>query len=294
MKNKLLNLLACPVCKKPLSSAGRSLACRRCRKNYPVKNGIPILIDEKNLPAHLQHQIRYFESAAAHYRAKHTLAPWERRYVTRFGEYLGGYKGKLLVDDASGSGYIALEAAKRGATVLACDLNLAGLVHIRRVADAMGVGERILMVCCSAESLPIRAGVADAIAANAILEHLPDDRAAAEDIDRIAKRGAIAMITVPLAYHLLNPLFLPINYLYDKRIGHLRRYTKETLSERFSGWNILKVTYTGHTRKVLKTFMNLIAPIFDERRMEIEDEYHAARKLFASNMSIIFKKMYYA
>jgi ubiquinone/menaquinone biosynthesis C-methylase UbiE len=255
-----------------------------------VKHGIPVLVDLDALPKHLVGQIRYFSSAAKTYRTKHTLAPWERKYVDQLEKYLGTYKGKVVVDDASGSGYIALEAAMRGATVLACDLNLAGLVHIRKVAGKMGIGERMFTICCSAESLPIRRGVADAIAANAILEHLPKEKEAIDEIDRIAKRGTVAMITVPLAYHLLNPLFLLLNYFYDRKIGHLRRYTKEMLEKRFVGWKVLQVTYTGHTRKVLKTFVNLIAPIFDEREMEREEKKNVSRKWFASNISIIIKK----
>jgi ubiquinone/menaquinone biosynthesis C-methylase UbiE len=255
-----------------------------------VRHGIPVLVDLDNLPKHLVGQIRYFKSAAKTYRVKHSLTPWERKYVDQLEQHLGTYSGKVVVDDASGSGYIALEAAKRGATVLACDLNLTGLLHIRKVADSMGIGKRMFTVCCSAESLPVGSNVADAIAANAILEHLPEEQKAIADIGRIAKKGAIAMITVPLAYYYLNPLFVPINYFYDRKIGHLRRYTIEMLAKRFFGWKILQVTYSGHTRKVIKTLINLIASIFDESEIEDEEKRYASRKWFASNISVIFRK----
>jgi len=43
----LLDILACPLCKKPVELRDDKLVCQACRKAYPVRNGIPVmLIDE--------------------------------------------------------------------------------------------------------------------------------------------------------------------------------------------------------------------------------------------------------
>jgi len=47
----LLDILVCPACKKPLvfqaKDDGESLKCGECRRVYPVRDNIPILlIDE--------------------------------------------------------------------------------------------------------------------------------------------------------------------------------------------------------------------------------------------------------
>jgi uncharacterized protein len=46
----LLDILVCPVCKKPLllrKEPGESLKCTECRRVYPVRDDIPImLVDE--------------------------------------------------------------------------------------------------------------------------------------------------------------------------------------------------------------------------------------------------------
>ncbi|HKW76070.1 MAG TPA: Trm112 family protein [Terriglobales bacterium] len=48
---KLLDILACPVpeCRKPLTLAAdeKSLQCTGCRRIYPVKDEIPILLEEE-------------------------------------------------------------------------------------------------------------------------------------------------------------------------------------------------------------------------------------------------------
>jgi len=42
----LLELLVCPVCKTPLvlKGDGESLQCGQCRRVYPVKDNIPVLL----------------------------------------------------------------------------------------------------------------------------------------------------------------------------------------------------------------------------------------------------------
>lgn len=50
----LLDILVCPACKKPLVAAPNheSLKCNQCRRVYPVRDDIPILlIDEAKIDA---------------------------------------------------------------------------------------------------------------------------------------------------------------------------------------------------------------------------------------------------
>lgn len=45
----LLQILVCPACKKPLvlKENGESLKCAHCRRVYPIRDNIPVLlIDE--------------------------------------------------------------------------------------------------------------------------------------------------------------------------------------------------------------------------------------------------------
>jgi uncharacterized protein YbaR (Trm112 family) len=50
----LLDILVCPVCRKPLKvkENGGSLKCGECRRVYPVRDDIPILlVDEATIDA---------------------------------------------------------------------------------------------------------------------------------------------------------------------------------------------------------------------------------------------------
>jgi uncharacterized protein YbaR (Trm112 family) len=49
MDSKLLDILACPLCKGPLqySKAQQVLVCRADRLAYPVRDGIPVMLEEE-------------------------------------------------------------------------------------------------------------------------------------------------------------------------------------------------------------------------------------------------------
>lgn len=48
---ELLEILACPACKAPVTLQGDRLVCQGCGRRYRIEDGIPImLIDEAELP----------------------------------------------------------------------------------------------------------------------------------------------------------------------------------------------------------------------------------------------------
>jgi uncharacterized protein len=49
MDTKLLDILACPLCKGPLQYARvqQLLVCRADRLAYPIRDGIPVMLEEE-------------------------------------------------------------------------------------------------------------------------------------------------------------------------------------------------------------------------------------------------------
>ena len=46
---QLLEILACPVCKTPvkLEDDGKALFCGQCRRLYPIRDDIPVMLVEE-------------------------------------------------------------------------------------------------------------------------------------------------------------------------------------------------------------------------------------------------------
>lgn len=49
MDAKLLEILVCPSCKGPLiyKKPEQELICRPCRLGYPIKDGIPVMLEDE-------------------------------------------------------------------------------------------------------------------------------------------------------------------------------------------------------------------------------------------------------
>jgi uncharacterized protein len=52
METRLLEVLACPVCKGPLQFRRDSdlLVCRMDRLAYPIRDGVPVMLEEEARP----------------------------------------------------------------------------------------------------------------------------------------------------------------------------------------------------------------------------------------------------
>ena len=90
-------------------------------------------------------------------------------------------KGMSFLDIASGPGYVAAAAAKRGATVLGVDFSAAMVAHARRIHSGVEFREG------DAEELPCGNGLFDAAAMNFGILHLGQPEKALLEAHRILR-----------------------------------------------------------------------------------------------------------
>ncbi|MEK7060627.1 MAG: methyltransferase domain-containing protein [Patescibacteria group bacterium] len=290
MNHPLLKYLCCPVCKLALVSKSKSLYCKKCKKEYSISNGIPILINLSTLPTHLQNQVKYFEKEDLS-RGKYALEAWQKRYVDNFLMHTKLQKNSIVIDNATGSGYMAIELAKKGYDVIAMDLTFAELVKLKANILKLKLQKNVLLTCASSEELPIKAKSADGMVANAILEHLPHEKKAIKEIERVLKRKALLMLAMPIHLKYVWPFLWPVNILHDKKIGHLRRYTRKTILNGFSRFTELKTYYTGNLGKVFFLLCKIFTknPRWDDLGERI-DMYTEQIPFGASNVVSILQK----
>jgi SAM-dependent methyltransferase len=79
------------------------------------------------------------------------------------------------------------------------------------------------VVRADAGELPVRTGSMDLVTAFDILEHIEEDYLAAAEITRVLRPGGTALIAVPADMALWSA--------HDTAVGHVRRYTRETLAD---------------------------------------------------------------
>ena len=47
MDEKLLEVLACPICKGKVEWKDDKIICPKCKKYYPIRDGIPVMLIEE-------------------------------------------------------------------------------------------------------------------------------------------------------------------------------------------------------------------------------------------------------
>ena len=238
-----------------------------------------------------EYQLSYFGKEFSQVDS-YVLEPWQQTYIKRIREYLLGrdHKNKTLIDIGTGRGYVAVEMAKLGVNVIACDLTKESLSNIAKYKKQFKLNN-IKLIQCKAEKIPLKNNSIDFVIANAVLEHIPEESKAITEWKRILKRGGKMFVTVPLKYQYNWPFLIPINYFYDKKIGHLRRYTKEDLERKFN-MKAVAYMYTGHLIKFIGSLVftvilrtHILEPILEEL-----DQREAKHKYGATNVIVVFKK----
>lgn len=219
------------------------------------------------------------------------LEAWQESYVERIRRDMLGknYKGKTLLDIATGSGYVAVEMAKLGLNVIATDLTPGAINNLNKYKKEFSL-KNLKTKISLAERLGLPDNSVDYVVANAILEHIPDEKQAVKEWKRVLKKNGRIFITVPLKFRYIYPfLWLP-NYVHDKKIGHLRRYDKKSLQNVFK-LLVIKTYYSGHLIKIFGILVSLFLKNnkYDDY-FEKLDKKTQSRVYGANNISIIFSQ----
>jgi demethylmenaquinone methyltransferase/2-methoxy-6-polyprenyl-1,4-benzoquinol methylase len=99
--------------------------------------------------------------------------------------------GQRVLDVATGTGLVAFELARRGATVVGLDQSEAMLHGARkRLAETPALADRITFVEGEAEHLPFADGEFDALTFTYLLRYVDDRAATMAELARVLKPGA--------------------------------------------------------------------------------------------------------
>ena len=111
--------------------------------------------------------------------------------------------GLRLLDIGCGAGRHSFEGLRRGYEVVAADLDAAVLKDVKAMGAAMVAENQVppkgslACVNASALELPFENESFDVVIASEVLEHIPTDRAALAEIQRVTRPAGTVVVTVP-------------------------------------------------------------------------------------------------
>jgi SAM-dependent methyltransferase len=148
-------------------------------------------------------------------------------------------QGTRLLDLGCGAGRHAFEAARRGASVVALDMDRVELTQVAAITAAMTeageipAGASITAATGDATRMPFGDGSFDVVIAAEVMEHIPTDQAAINEVARVLRPGGIAAVTVP-AWLPERICWLLSDDYHNVPGGHIRIFTRHELETKLA------------------------------------------------------------
>lgn len=186
--------LVCPVCHVGLSSGSERLDCPTCRREFPIVNGVPVLINETSSVFRIRD---FVEQKDTFFRSE----PWVRRAffailpatsINRVARSNYARMAALLSTMESNPRVLVLGGSIMGAGMEEFRARL----NIEFIDTDVSFGP-LTKVICDAHEIPLPDHSVNGVVAQAVLEHVADPQRCVQEICRVLKPGGILYAETP-------------------------------------------------------------------------------------------------
>lgn len=194
LNRTLLDILACPRCGGDLVVSGSEAACGGCGFVFPVRNGVPVLIDDErsvfSIADFVEDRPTTYAKGAGPIRRIGRLLPTlnlNLRAKANFGRFF-----RMLADESERPRVLIVGGAVEGEGFDAGSLES----RFELVETDVAFGERTGLIC-DAHDLPFKAGSFDGVVVQAVLEHVLDPHRCVAEIIRVLGPGGLVYAETP-------------------------------------------------------------------------------------------------
>jgi 2-polyprenyl-3-methyl-5-hydroxy-6-metoxy-1,4-benzoquinol methylase len=192
----LASVVRCPGCRGELAASGSALTCTPCKREFPIKDGIPRFVEDDRYTRSFS--IEWKRHATTQFDSVNKWSASEEKLERLFPFPLDQLEGKLILDAGVGSGRLSEVLLKHGARVVGVDLSYAiETAHdnlTSKYSDcAFAQGDLL--------ALPLKEAAFDIVMCVGVLHHTPDPKRAFMEIARRVRPGGLIAINMYAAYN---------------------------------------------------------------------------------------------
>jgi uncharacterized protein YbaR (Trm112 family)/SAM-dependent methyltransferase len=219
-----IEILRCPCCRGGLlqsSDVQLKCECTDCGQIFPVVNGVPILINEKN-------SVFSFDDFVQRRDTFFVRGSWMRNASRKVSSVIP--EANLNVAASKNLLAFAKQLEKNGgqARVLVIGGSILGQgmasiatnPEIELIESDVSFGPRTMLIC-DAHDQPFRDGYFDGVIIQAVLEHVVDPVRCVEEIYRVLKMGGIVYSDTPFMQQVHGRQY---DFTRFTRLGHRRLF----------------------------------------------------------------------
>lgn len=207
-----IETLACPRCKGELTD----FQCRACDAEFPIVNGVPVLINEDNSVFRIGHFVEFrdttYKSGTSWKRKLRPLIPSisvnlrSRSNIEKFFSTITAESPRVLIIGGAteGSGLDIAAVADR----------------ITFVETDVAFGERTNLIC-DGHDLPFRDQTYDGVIIQFVLEHVLDPSRCVSEIYRVLKRDGVVYADTPFMQQVHAGRY---DFVRFSHLGHRRLF----------------------------------------------------------------------
>lgn len=214
-----MEILACPHCLgELLISSG--FECQNCRRQFPMVEGVPILINEENSLFKIED---FTEKRETTYKKSSVLKKILKQCIP-----------SLNLNVKSAENFQKLLALLHARADNQCVLVIGGAIEgegfdaklfsdkVMLVETDVAFGERTNLVC-DAHDLPFKNETFDVVIAQAVLEHVLDPQRCVSEIERVLKKDGLVYAETPFIQQVHAGRF---DFTRFTHLGHRRLFRK--------------------------------------------------------------------
>jgi len=213
-------LLACPKCRSDISLRDDSVVCEstQCGSIFPLKAGVPILVNENNSIFDTEAFMRQEETF---FRSNPKWREWISSQVPDVSLNVNATRNAVALHQL-----LQAKKAKTRVLVVGGGVVGAGLGHLLNDSDIEFIETDVswgpqTQLICDAHDLPFQDEAFDAVVVQAVLEHVVDPGRCVNEIYRVLKEDGVVYADTPFIQQVHGRQY---DFTRFTRLGHRRLF----------------------------------------------------------------------